>query len=81
MKKSIISAIVICLGLAFASCKKEYDCECKRTRSDGSGNSITTVEANYTYKDTRPRADSRCNDNETTGSDGLGNYTIDCEIK
>lgn len=81
MKKSIVSIIIISLGMAFASCKKEYNCECKRTHTDNSGNSVTTTEANYTYKDTRTRAESRCEDNERTGSDTFGDYSIDCSIK
>ena len=82
MKRSIISAIVIAtLSLGAASCKKDYTCECKKTRTDNNGSSITTVDGDYTYKDTRARAESRCNNNETTGSDALGNSTIDCDIK
>lgn len=79
MKKSIVAVIAL-LTLSIASCKKEYKCECQKTRT-GSSTTITTDDGNYTFKDTRARAESRCNDQETTGSDGLGSYTRDCEIK
>jgi hypothetical protein len=79
MKKSIIAAIAL-LTLGFASCKKEYKCECQKTRT-GSSASVTTDDGNYTFKDTRARAESRCNDQEGTGTDGLGSYSRDCEIR
>ena len=79
MKKSIIAAIAL-LTLGFASCKKEYKCECEKTRT-GSSTTVTTDDGNYTFKDTRARAESRCNDQEGTGTDGLGSYTRDCEIR
>jgi hypothetical protein len=79
MKKSVI-AIVALFTLGLASCKKEYKCECEKTRT-GSSTTISTVDGEYTFKDTRARAESRCNDQESTGTDGLGSYTRDCEIQ
>ena len=79
MKKSVI-AIVALFTLSFASCKKEYKCECEKTRT-GSSTTISTADGNYTFKDTRARAESRCNDQEGSGTDGFGNYTRDCEIR
>lgn len=80
MKKSIIAAFALLVTLGFASCKKEYKCECEKTRT-GSSTTVTTADGNYTFKDTRARAESRCNDQESTGSDALGSYTRDCEIR
>jgi len=79
MKNSVI-AIIALFTLSLASCKKDYNCECTKTRTSGSS-SLTTEDGNYTFKDTRARAESRCNDQEGTGSDGLGDYTRDCDIK
>ncbi|MBL7933060.1 MAG: hypothetical protein JNL60_14220 [Bacteroidia bacterium] len=80
MKKLIVLASAIILGSAFASCKKEYKCECEKTYT-GSSASITIDDGTYTYKDTKARAISRCNDQEGTGTDGVGDYTRDCEIR
>lgn len=79
MKKSII-ALAALVTLGFASCKKEYTCECQKTRT-GSSATVSTDDGQYTFKDTRARAESRCNDQESTGSDAFGNYTRDCEIR
>ncbi len=79
MKKSVI-AIMALFTLSIASCKKDYKCECEKTRTSGSS-TLTTADGDYTFKDTRARAESRCNDQEGTGSDALGSYTRDCQIK
>ncbi len=79
MKKSVI-AIVALFTLSLVSCKKDYKCECEKTRTSGS-TSITSADGDYTFKDSRTRAESRCNDQETSGADGLGTYTRDCQIK
>lgn len=79
MKNSVI-AIIALFTLSLASCKKDYKCECTKTRTSGSS-SLTTADGDYTFKDTRARAESRCNDQEGTGSDGLGDYTRDCDVK
>jgi hypothetical protein len=79
MKTSII-AIVALFTLSLASCKKDYVCECSKTRTSGSS-TLTTEDNKYTFKDTRTRAESRCNEEEGSGSDGFGEYTRDCQIK
>jgi hypothetical protein len=79
MKKIVLTTAVL-LTLGLASCKKDYSCECKITRTSG-GNTLTTVDETYTFKDNRARAESRCNDQEGTGNDAFGDYTRDCEIK
>lgn len=78
--KKIAIAIIAVFTLSLASCKKEYTCECSKTRTNGS-TTLTTEDGKYTFNDTRTRAESRCNDEEETGSDIAGNYTRDCEIK
>ena len=81
MKRPII-AIVAILGLGLASCKKEYTCECKRITTNDDGSSTTTPESTYTFKDSRARAETKCNDMETS-SDGdvfTDPYTVECQI-
>lgn len=78
--KTTIIAIAALFTLSLASCKKDYSCECTKTRTDGS-TTLTTEDGNYKFKDTRTRAESRCNDEEGSGTDGFGSYTRDCQIK
>lgn len=78
--KNIAIAVAVLATLGLASCKKEYTCECSKTRTNGSI-AVTVEDGKYEFNDTRTRAESRCNDEEETGSDGLGDYTRDCEIK
>ncbi len=81
MKKTILftSAILIA-GTLFTSCKKDYRCECTKTYTSGSGSSTSNYSV-YTYKDTRNRAETRCNENASSGADLGGNYSINCGIK
>jgi hypothetical protein len=79
MKKLVI-AIVALFTMSLVSCKKNYECECSITRTNGS-TTTTTDDGNYTFKDTRARAESRCNDQEDSGEDFFGPYTRDCQIK
>jgi len=78
--KKVFIAIVALFALSVASCKKDYVCECTKTRTSGS-TTLTTADGDYTFKDSRTRAESRCNDQESTGSDAFGDYTRDCQIK
>lgn len=78
--KTTIIAIAALFTLSLASCKKDYVCECKITRTSSSG-STTSADGNYTFKDSRARAESRCNEQEGTGTDFFGDYARDCQIK
>lgn len=78
--KTLVIAIAALFTLSLASCKKNYVCECSKTRTSGS-TTLTTADENYTFKDTRVRAENRCNDEEGSGSDAFGDYTRDCQIK
>jgi len=81
MKNTILlSGAVLLMATSLMSCKKDYTCECTRTRTSGS-TTVSTKESVTVYKENRKRAGERCNDNESTGTDLLGSYTIDCEIK
>ncbi|HWY12664.1 MAG TPA: hypothetical protein VN026_15125 [Bacteroidia bacterium] len=81
MKKLIfVIAGVIVVATSTTSCKKDYICNCSKTYTSGSGTS-TSDYSKYTYKDTRKRAEDRCNANESTSSDIFGNYSINCQIQ
>jgi hypothetical protein len=79
MKNLVIAASVLVM-FGLTSCKKDYVCECKITRTQN-GSTLTTEDGEYTFKDKRTRAESRCNDEEKSGSDAFGDYTRDCQIK
>lgn len=80
MKKIILVALVITTISLLSSCKKEYVCKCSKTYT-GSSSSTTSDYSQYTFKDTRTRAESRCNEHATSGSDLFGDYSINCQIQ
>jgi len=77
--KKIILALVVLSGVALASCKKNYTCECRKIHTDD-GTSVSTSDGSYTFKDSRARAEDRCNELEGTGTDLGGDYTRECDI-
>ncbi len=80
MKKIILVALVIITISLLSSCKKEYVCKCSKTYSSSSG--TTTIDySQYTFKDTRTRAESRCNEQAGSGTDLFGDYSINCQIQ
>lgn len=82
MKKTILlAAVILAIGSSMTSCKKDYVCECSKTYTSGNNTATDNDYSKYTYKDTRTRAEDRCNDNTDTGSDFFGDYSINCEIK
>jgi hypothetical protein len=81
MKNTILLVgALLFVGTSMVSCKKDYTCTCSKTYTSGSG-STTHDYSIYTYKDSRKRAEDRCNANTATGSDLGGDYSINCEIK
>jgi hypothetical protein len=82
MKRTILLGVVIALGATttMVSCKKDYTCKCQKTYTGNNG-SATIDDGVYTYKDSRVRAEKRCNDQEGQKSDIGGTYTRDCEIQ
>ncbi|MES2681438.1 MAG: hypothetical protein V4635_16195 [Bacteroidota bacterium] len=78
--KKIALTIIALFTLSLSSCKKDYVCQCSKVRTSG-GNTLTTEDGKYTFKDTRTRAESRCADQEKTDSDILGDYSRECEIQ
>lgn len=82
MKRRILLVAIVALGATttMVSCKKDYSCKCQKTYTKSSG-SVTLDDGIYTYKDTRVKAEKRCNDQEGQGNDIGGDYTRDCEIQ
>ena len=82
MKKIILAAgCLFIMAATTSSCKKDYTCKCTKTVTVGS-TSTTTDYSVYTYRENLKRAEDRCNDNDGSGTDILGNtYTINCDIQ
>ena len=81
MKKIIITTFSLLLfGGFISSCKKDYSCHCYKTYTRSDGSVTTDPDGIYTFKDSKPRAAERCNQQEGSGSDLGGSYTRDCEI-
>ena len=81
MKNKILSAFFL-FGIitTIFSCKKDYNCECQKIYT-GSGGSTSINDGIYTFKDTKNRAEDKCNKQETSGSDLGGNYSRECQIR
>lgn len=79
MKKAAFTIIVLA-GLGLVSCKKDYTCECKKIYT-GENVTVETSSEVYTFKDNRIRAEDKCNKKEGSGSDIVGTYTKECQIK
>ncbi len=80
MKRAIL-AIVVLSGFTMTSCKKDYTCSCKKIRTETDGSTTSDADGTYTFKDSKPRAETRCNDQEGSGSDILGDYSRECDIQ
>ncbi|HXD91974.1 MAG TPA: hypothetical protein VNX01_02110 [Bacteroidia bacterium] len=76
----ILLAGIVAVAFLTTGCEKDYICKCSKTYTSGSGSSTQNY-STYTYHDTKTTAISRCNGNETSGSDLGGNYSINCEIQ
>jgi hypothetical protein len=81
MKKTVIGLLLAIGATTAISCKKDYYCECSRVYT--SNNSTASYKDDvYTFNDTRARAETKCNDQEKTGTDLFGgNYSKECQIK
>lgn len=79
--KNVVLALILLSGFTMASCKKDYTCECTKVRTDSDGNRNSSSDGNYSFKDSRVRAEKKCNDLEETGTDVFGNYTRECDVQ
>jgi len=81
MKKVfLVAGLLLAIGSTMTSCKKDYVCKCSKTYT-GNSSSTTSDYSQYTYKDSRKRAEDRCNENTASGSDLYGDYSINCQIQ
>jgi hypothetical protein len=80
MKKPLIAIAIAVVTLSLSSCKKEYTCKCQKIYTGSSG-SATINDGQYTFKDTKVRAEDRCNQQEGSGSDLGGDYSRECQIQ
>ncbi|MCE3225780.1 MAG: hypothetical protein K0S32_331 [Bacteroidetes bacterium] len=79
--KKLIGFALLASAFFFTSCKKEYVCECKKIYT-GNSTTVSQNDGDYAFRDSHARAVSRCNEQETTGTDLVGgNYTRECELK
>lgn len=78
--KRVFFALLVLSGFAMTACKKDYTCECRKIYTDSNGNINSTPDGTYTFKDSKVRAEDRCNDLEGSGSDLGGDYTRECDI-
>lgn len=79
MKKILLIAAVA--GLAMASCKKDYTCEC--TSTDTAPGSTTTTSKKTIKEATKRQAKANCFSYSTDYTSGSNTYTQtnDCELK
>jgi hypothetical protein len=81
MKKTILmAAVLVAVATSITSCKKDYVCKCTKTYT-GNSTTVSSDYSQYTYKDTRKRAEDRCNENAESGSDFFGAYSVNCQIQ
>ena len=80
MKNKILIVVFAFAATSFVSCKKDYYCECQKIYT-GSSSSSQYDDGVYTYHDSRARAEDKCNQQETSGSDLGGDYTRECQIR
>ena len=80
MKRALLTLAVLS-AVMLASCKKDYMCVCRKIYTNDGGGTISNPDGTYTFKDSRTRAESKCNDEEDTGSDIYGDWTRECNIQ
>ena len=80
MKTKMMILALAVIATTMVSCKKDYTCKCSKVRTTSSG-STTTDDGSYMFKETKATATSKCNDQESTGTDIYGNYSRQCTIQ
>jgi hypothetical protein len=80
MKNKMILIGLAIVATTMFSCKKDYTCKCSKIYVTSSG-SRSVDDGTYIFKDNEVRAQDRCNQQETTGSDISGNYSRQCDIQ
>jgi len=79
MKKITLLAVAA-LAMTFASCKKDYTCECKVT-SNATGTNVTSTTSAATGKMKKKDAEAKCNEGDSNTT--LAGLTVssECSIK
>ena len=80
MKNKIILLGLAIVATTMVSCKKDYTCKCSKIYTTSSG-STTKDDGTYTFKDNKVKAEDKCNQQESTGSDINGDYARECDIE
>jgi hypothetical protein len=80
MKKQLIILAITTVVLSLPSCKKDYVCKCQKIYTGSSGSSSYN-DGQYTFRDSKVRAEDRCTQQEGSGTDLGGNYSRECEIQ
>jgi len=80
MKRAFLTLAVLS-AVALTSCKKDYNCECRKIYTDDDGSTVSSSDGSYTFRDSRARAESKCNEQEDSGSDLGGDWTRECDIQ
>jgi hypothetical protein len=76
MKKVLFVALATgFIALSVTSCKKNYTCTCTIKLND-----TTIGTSTFTFKDTKSKAKTACNDEAATVSSGGSNETVTCSI-
>ncbi|MDF2451868.1 MAG: hypothetical protein K0S26_1372 [Bacteroidota bacterium] len=75
--KYILSILLLTFSLA--SCKKDYQCTCSKVYNNSIGNNTRDFSVK-TIRDNEKNADAKCKNDNSSGSDSLGNYNIACVI-
>lgn len=73
--KKITFLTVVLAGLALASCKKDYTCECTATAGGISATSSVTI------NDTKKKAEDACTAKNSSASVGGASSSTTCKIK
>ena len=80
MKNKMILMGLAIVATTMFSCKKDYTCSCNKIYTTTTG-SVSFADGSYILKDNEARAADQCNKQESTGTDLLGNYSRQCDIK
>jgi hypothetical protein len=80
MKNKMMLIGLAIVATTMFSCKKDYDCKCNKIYTDSNG-TTTVDDGTYTFRATKVKAASKCNDQERTGSDLGGDYSRECDLK
>lgn len=68
--KKVLLFVAVVFAASFASCKKDYQCECTTTAG-----TVSTTATGGTFKETKKKAEEACE----ADSQSYGTVSVDCE--